>query len=100
MEQYIDTIIQSVILVGGLLSVISKLNTVLKNQAKQEVVIAEIKKDVHSNQEWGKDAKGKIDALILRTGDHATVIAGQVEKLNGLEKRSELVEALFTKNQN
>ena len=66
--EHLDIIIQSIItgaigllLFGVMRSVGSKLDIVLKNQEDQRVIIAEIKKDVHSNQEWGRDSKIKIE---------------------------------------
>ena len=76
MNEYVELIIQSVIIVGFGLGIIHKLNMVIKNQEDQRVVIAEIKKDVHSNQEWGKDAKGKIDDHEKRINELEKDVAG------------------------
>lgn len=89
MTEYIDLVVQALItgavgflLYGIMNKVGDKLDTVIKNQEDQRVIIAEIKKDVHSNQEWGKDSKVKIE-------DHE-------KRINHLEKTVSALEAKTT----
>lgn len=92
MQENIIVIIQTAVITGAIGLVVSKLNKVLENQRKQEVIIAEIKKDVHSNQEWGKDSKSKIEDHEKRINELEKETTSHKEKLSAISDKITLLE--------
>lgn len=93
MEDYLSIIIE-VIVIGGvgyllkaqLASTNTKLDKVLSNQEDHRVEMAEIKKDVISNKDWGTDSKKKIEDMQRKVNDLETLTAQHKEYIEN-EKR-------------
>lgn len=96
MEAYLGELILAIVLIvvsfllksaitGKVDLVNTKLDTVIKNQEDHRVELEKVKKDVHSNAQWGKESKERIEKLVNDVNTLNRFMDSSLEKFKNIE---------------